>query len=73
MWTNGESLYIGDCRNRSRDRGVGSIKNPHLSATPRCRIPPMADYVDGLVKGDTVQQQAYIAACAAVKAKYPKP
>jgi hypothetical protein len=35
--------------------------------------PPIADYLDGVVKGDTAQVQAYIDACLAVKAKYPKP
>ena len=35
--------------------------------------PPMADYLDGVVKGDQAQIQAYIDACLAVKAKYPKP
>lgn len=35
--------------------------------------PPMTDYVDGIVKGDQAQVQAYIDACLAVKAKYPKP
>jgi hypothetical protein len=35
--------------------------------------PPMADYIDGVVKGDQAQIDAYIAACLAVKAKYPKP
>lgn len=35
--------------------------------------PPMADYLDAVVKGDLEQQQAYIDACLAVKAKYPKP
>ena len=34
--------------------------------------PPMSDYLDAIVKGDTAQQQAYIDACLAVKAKYPK-
>jgi hypothetical protein len=34
--------------------------------------PPMTDYLDAVVKGDTEQQQAYIDACLAVKAKYPK-
>jgi hypothetical protein len=34
--------------------------------------PPMSDYLDAIVKGDTAQQEAYIAACLAVKAKYPK-
>ena len=35
--------------------------------------PPMTDYLDGLVKNDQAQIQAYIDACLAVKAKYPKP
>lgn len=35
--------------------------------------PPAVDYLDGLVKGDVEQMQAYIDACLAVKAKYPKP
>ena len=35
--------------------------------------PPMTDYLDGIVKGDTAQMQTYIATCLAVKAKYPKP
>lgn len=35
--------------------------------------PPMADYLDGIVKDDQAQIDAYIAACLAVKAKYPKP
>jgi hypothetical protein len=34
--------------------------------------PPVEDYLDAVVKGDLVQQQAYIDACLAVKAKYPK-
>lgn len=35
--------------------------------------PPMADYLDGIVKNNHAQVQAYIDACLAVKAKYPKP
>lgn len=34
--------------------------------------PPITDYIDGVVKGDQAQIQAYIDACLAVKAKYPK-
>jgi hypothetical protein len=34
--------------------------------------PPITDYLDGVVKGDIAQQEAYIAACLAVKLKYPK-
>ena len=35
--------------------------------------PPIHDYIDGIVKGDQTQVQAYIDACLAVKAKHPKP
>lgn len=35
--------------------------------------PPITNYIDGVVKGDNAQVQAYIDACLAVKAKYPKP
>jgi hypothetical protein len=35
--------------------------------------PPITDYIDGIVKGDQAQVQAYIDACLAIKAKYPKP
>ena len=34
--------------------------------------PPIEDYVDGIVKGDTAQVDKYIADCLAVKAAYPK-
>lgn len=34
--------------------------------------PPMTDYLDGIVKGDDAQVQAYIDACNAVKNRYPK-
>jgi hypothetical protein len=34
--------------------------------------PPMADYLDGIVKGDQAQVDKYIADCLAVKERYPK-
>ena len=34
--------------------------------------PDFREYLDGVVKGDQAQIQAYIDACNAVKAKYPK-
>ncbi len=36
------------------------------------KYPDFRDYLDGIVKGDQAQVQAYIDACLAVKAKYPK-
>ena len=35
--------------------------------------PNVLDYIDAVVKGDQEQIDAYIAACQAVKTKYPKP
>jgi hypothetical protein len=35
--------------------------------------PDFKEYLDGIVKDDQEQIQAYIDACLAVKAKYPKP
>jgi hypothetical protein len=35
--------------------------------------PPITDYLDGIVKNDQAQIDAYIEACQAVKNKYPKP
>lgn len=47
---------------------------PLTYAEQRAReYPPITDYLDGVVKGDQAQINAYIAACQAVKAKYPKP
>ena len=39
----------------------------------RAEYPDFRDYLDGVVKNDTAQIEAYVAACLAVKAKYPKP
>ena len=42
-------------------------------AKRQAEYPPIADYLDGIVKGDQAQVQSYIDACLAVKTKYPKP
>jgi hypothetical protein len=34
--------------------------------------PPVTDYLDGIVKGDTAQVDKYISDCLAVKDTYPK-
>lgn len=38
----------------------------------RTEYPDFREYLDGVVKNDQAQIQAYIDACQAVKAKYPK-
>lgn len=35
--------------------------------------PPIKEYIDGVVKGDQAQIQAYIDTCLMIKRKYPKP
>lgn len=35
--------------------------------------PNFMEYLDGVVKGDQAQIDAYIAACVAVKERFPKP
>ena len=59
------------------DQAILIAENAELAKTAYQRqradeYPSMADYLDGLVKGDQVQMQTYIDACLAVKAKYPK-
>tara|TARA_R110000782_G_scaffold158899_1_gene251023 strand:- start:93 stop:386 length:294 start_codon:yes stop_codon:yes gene_type:complete len=38
----------------------------------QAEYPDFKDYLDGVVKGDQVQIDKYIADCLTVKAKYPK-
>ena len=42
-------------------------------AKRQAEYPNFTDYLDGVVKGNQAQIDAYIAACQAVKTKYPKP
>jgi hypothetical protein len=49
------------------------IPAPTYAQLRAAEYPPVADYLDGIVKGDTAQVDAYVVACLAVKAKYPKP
>lgn len=57
---------------------AAQIEDAELAKTEYQRLraaeyPDFRDYLDGIVKGDQAQVQAYIDACLAVKAKYPKP
>lgn len=73
-WVESETAAIGD------EYTNGTFATPSPTVDPfayqrqrAAEYPPMADYVDGIVKGDAAQVQTYIDACLAVKAKYPKP
>lgn len=45
----------------------------HYCERRAAEYPPASDYLDAVVKDDQAAVDAYIAACKAVKAKYPKP
>jgi hypothetical protein len=76
-WTrNGyEDLTEEEVAQRLIDEAASTAdRNANLYKQLRqAEYPPITDYIDGIVKGDTVQVQAYIDACLAVKLKYPKP
>ena len=48
------------------------VASEAYKAKRAAKYPAITDYLDGIVKGDNAQVQAYINACLAVKAKYPK-
>jgi hypothetical protein len=57
-----------------REKNRSEIEAELSYATKRkAEYPPITDYLDGVVKGDQAQIDAYVAACQAVKDKYPKP
>ena len=49
------------------------VKERSYAELRAAEYPPIANYLDGVVKGDQAQIDKYIADCLAVKAKYPKP
>lgn len=57
-----------------REKTRSEIEAEISYATKRkTEYPPIEDYIDGIVKNDQAQIDAYIQACQAVKSKYPKP
>jgi hypothetical protein len=53
--------------------GLQQVRDTQYQRDRRNEYPPIEDYIDGVVKGDQTQIDAYIAKCQAIKAKYPKP
>jgi hypothetical protein len=47
--------------------------NEQVRSNRKNEYPDFREYLDGIVKGDQDQIDAYINACKAVKEKYPKP
>lgn len=59
--------------NAEMDRLQKLWDNHEYARLRASEYPDIKDYLDGVVKGDQKQIQAYIDACQAVKDKYPKP
>lgn len=73
-WIASETAAMGDRYDNGQFVKPEPVVDPLAYQSQRAaEYPPMADYIDGIVKGDQAQVQAYIDACLAVKAKYPKP
>jgi hypothetical protein len=73
-WIEAGTAAIGDTYENGQFIRPEPVVDPLAYQAERAaEYPPMADYIDGIVKGDQAQVQAYIDACLAVKAKYPKP
>ena len=73
-WVPGKHAKIGDIYADGQFTTPAPVVDPLEYQKQRAaEYPPMTDYLDGIVKGDQGQVQAYVDACLAVKAKYPKP
>jgi len=72
--TRGDVAYDADGKEVAYDKvAVQAYVNANAYKAKRApAYPPMADYLDGIVKNDQAQIAKYIADCLAVKAKYPK-
>ncbi|CAB4177957.1 hypothetical protein UFOVP1016_15 [uncultured Caudovirales phage] len=70
----GDVAYDADENEVTYDKSaVDAYVNAHAYIAKRsAEYPPITDYLDGVVKNDQAQIDAYIAACQAVKSKYPK-
>jgi hypothetical protein len=75
VFIQGENAFDDQGNPVAYDRAAAEAwVDPEAYKTQRAaEYPDFRDYLDGVVKGDQAQIDAYIAACQAVKAKYPKP
>ena len=72
--TVGYTAYDADGNEVDYDKAAVETyaKSQEYITKRQAEYPPITDYLDGIVKGNQAQVQAYIDACNAVKAKYPK-
>jgi hypothetical protein len=74
VWISTESLESTEAEITAEvARLQAEYDNNEYARSRATAYPPMTDYLDGVVKGDQAQIDAYIAACLAVKLENPKP
>jgi hypothetical protein len=78
-----DEVYVNLLNGQSSGKNITSDESGHPILVDRppanyqhlreMAYPSFLDYIDGVVKNDQEQINAYIAACQAVKARFPKP
>lgn len=70
----GEDAFddFGNIVEYDRDAVLAEVVKSEYKQKRLLEYPPISDYLDGVVKGDQAQIDAYITKCLEVKAKYPK-
>lgn len=70
----GDVAYDADGNEVAYDKAAveAYAKSQEYITKRQAEYPPITDYLDAIVKADQAQLNAYIAACKAVKEKYPK-
>lgn len=69
-----ETAYDADGNEVQYDKAAveAYVQANEYKAKRAAEYPDFREYLDGVVKGDQAQIDAYIAACQAIKNKYPK-
>lgn len=72
--TAGDIAYDAEGNEVAYDKAAveAYAKSQEYITLRQAEYPPITDYLDAIVKADQAQLNAYIAACKAVKEKYPK-
>lgn len=71
--TQGNSITLPSDIEEKRAELISEHNALNYQKRRQLEYPPITDYLDGIIKGDQAQIDAYIQKCLEVKAKYPKP
>mgnify|MGYP000075370037 CR=1 FL=1 len=67
-----ELLFSINDDNEYVSNRVAKVKTNLYKELRKAEYPPMEEYIDAVVKGDTVAINEYISKCLEIKVKYPK-